>query len=106
MLESVYHWCFVSELRTRGLQVQTEKRIDLAYRGTKVPCDFRIDIIVEGSVVVEVKAVASVAPVHLAQVITYLKLTNCPVGLLINFNVPQLRHGVHRLVHPKLKPKM
>jgi GxxExxY protein len=70
------------------------------YRGVTVGKGFRIDVVVEDAVVVEVKAVQALSPVHLAQVITYLKLTGCRLGLLINFNVPLLRGGVRRLLHP------
>jgi GxxExxY protein len=79
---------------------ERERRIPLIYRGATVDAGFRVDLIVENSVLVEVKAVDSVAPVHRAQVITYLKLTGCKLGLLINFNVPLLHSGVHRLLHP------
>ncbi len=103
LFESVYARCFILELRANGLQVETEKRIPLFYRGVRVHRGFRIDLIVEGLVVVEVKAVAMLAPVHSAQLITYLKLTGCPVGLLVNFNVPLLTGGVRRLVNPSQK---
>jgi GxxExxY protein len=103
LFESVYARCFILELRATGLRVETEKRIPLVYRGVSVHKGFRIDLIVEDLVVVEVKAVSVLAPIHSAQVITYLKLTGCPVGLLINFDVPVLSSGVRRLIHPSQK---
>jgi GxxExxY protein len=103
LYESVYARCFILELRAAGLRVETEKRIPLVYRGIRVHKGFRIDLIVEDLVVIEVKAVSALAPIHSAQVITYLKLTGCPVGLLVNFNVPILTSGVRRLIHPSQK---
>jgi GxxExxY protein len=100
LLESVYQPCFVLELRANGLHVEVGRRIKLIYRGVKVSSGYKVDLIVEGSVLVEIKAVETLLPVHSAQVITYLKLTGCPVGLLINFNVPVLKAGVRRLYHP------
>ena len=101
LLESVYRQCLLIELRAAGLRLDAERYIRLTYRGIAIGTAFRVDVIVEDAVVVEVKAVAAVAPVHLAQVITYLKLTGCPIGLLINFNVPVLHKGVRRLLHPE-----
>jgi GxxExxY protein len=100
LLESVYHGCLIVELRLNGLRVETERRVPVQYRGFTVGDGFRIDCIVDDKILVEVKAVDRLAPVHSAQVITYLKLTGYPVGLLINFNVRLLKDGVRRLVHP------
>jgi GxxExxY protein len=100
LLESVYQGCLVVELRQLGLRVETERRIPLLYRGFTVGDGFKIDCIVDDKIIVEVKAVDRLAPVHSAQVITYLKLTGCPIGLLINFNVRLLKDGIRRLVHP------
>jgi len=105
LLESIYKTCLILELRARGLHVETERPLTVVYRGVPVDSHFRLDIIVNDAVVVEVKAVTSVAPVHHAQVITYLKLTGCAVGLLINFNVPVLAKGVRRVVRPDLYEK-
>jgi GxxExxY protein len=88
----------VIELRAAGLQVEVERQIPIVYRGITVAV-YKADLVVEGAVLVEGKAVESLAPVHSAQVITYLKLTGCPVGLLINFNVPVLKSGVRRLLN-------
>jgi len=97
LLESVYKACLVIELKARGLAVATECSLPLFYKGCQLEVGYRADMIVDKAVVVEVKAVDSLAPVHQAQVITYLKLTGCPVGLLFNFNVPVLRHGIRRV---------
>ena len=76
----------------------------LNYKEVKLDCSYRLDFIVRGLVIVEVKAVAALAPIHTAQVITYLKLTGCPVGLLINFNVPVLKQGIRRILRPRSAP--
>lgn len=105
LLESIYKTCLILELRARGLRVDTERPLALVYRGVPVDSHFRLDIVVDELVVVEVKALTQVAAVHHAQVITYLKLTGCPVGLLINFNVSVLTNGVRRVVRPDLYRK-
>lgn len=105
LLESIYRHCMVIEIRALGLQVETERRIGLTYRGQRVPNNFRLDLLVQDSVVVEVKAVDRIHPVHLAQVITYLKLAGHPVGLLLNFNATSLRAGLKRLQHPSVYVK-
>jgi iron complex transport system substrate-binding protein len=81
------------------------RRVSLSYKGERIGGDLKLDLMVEGRVIVEVKAVERFHPVHLAQVITYLKLTGCPVGLLMNFNTTSLRAGLKRLVHPDLYVK-
>jgi GxxExxY protein len=81
--------------------VQTECTVPVKYRDVPIG-HYRVDVIVEGLVVIEVKAVKSLEPVHQAQLITYLKLTGCPIGLLMNFNVPLLTNGVRRVSHPEL----
>jgi GxxExxY protein len=88
-----------------GLQVDTTRRIPLVYRGHDIGAHFCPDLIVEDTVIVELKAVESIAPVHKTQLITYLKLTGLPVGLLMNFNVDVLRNGIRRVVRPDLYKK-
>ena len=105
LLESIYQRCLVLELRAVSSRVETEKCVPVLYRGVVIESPFKLDLIVEGIVVVEVKAIQSFAPVHHAQLISYLKLTGCPVGLLINFNVTLLKHGIRRVVHPDLYKK-
>jgi GxxExxY protein len=95
----------VIELETANLVVETERTVSLAYRGQRVRRGLKIDLLVESCLVVEAKAVDLVHPVHLAQVITYPKLTGHPAGLLLNFNVTSLRNDLKRLVHPELYGK-
>mgnify|MGYP001024005898 CR=1 FL=1 len=98
LLESVYEECMAIELTERGLAYERQKSLPVVYRGRNVDVDLRLDFIVAGEVVVELKAVAGLVDVHKAQLLTYLKLTGLRVGLLINFNTPVLRDGVKRLV--------
>ena len=98
LLESAYHRCLAFELKLAGLRVASEVPLDLEYRGMSFGCGYRADLIVEGCLLVEVKAIQKLEPVHLAQVITYLKLAHLSAGLLLNFNVPRLRDGMRRIV--------
>lgn len=100
LLESVYTECLHRELRSHGLRAERERRVPIIYKGEQLDQILKIDLLVENRVVVEVKAVEKLAPVHEAQVITYLKLTGCPAGLLANFNSVLLRNGLRRLDHP------
>jgi len=102
LLESVYRDCLVIELTLAGLTVSVEHCVPIAYRGQRVRDDLRIDLLVDGRLIVEVKSVDRLHPVHQAQVITYLRLTGCPAGLLLNFNAPSLRAGLKRLDHPDI----
>jgi GxxExxY protein len=97
LMESVYERCFASELRLRGIAFEIHRPVPVIYKGRSLGRPLIVDFVVEDVVLVEIKAVAVTADVHVAQVITYLKLTGCPVGLLINFNVPHLRNGIRRL---------
>jgi GxxExxY protein len=101
LLESIYQECLLIELRAAGLLVECGRRVVLQYKGQKLTSFLKVDLIVENSVVVELKAVDQIHPIHKAQVITYLKLTGCPVGLLLDFNSTSLRQGMHRLDHPE-----
>jgi GxxExxY protein len=98
LLESTYLQCLQYELAERKLQFITQQAMPIVYKGITLTTRYRIDLIVEGTVVVEVKSVENLLPVHQAQVLTYLNLTGCPAGLLINFNVPRLVDGVKRLI--------
>ena len=100
LLESVYRECLALELNDRDLLVATEQRVPVAYKGRRIKSELKLDLLIEGSVLVELKSVDRLHRVHLAQVITYLKLTGCPAGLLMNFNVTSLRTGLRRLHHP------
>lgn len=98
LLESTYRRCLAIELTARGHLVRQEVGIPLRYRGETIQDAFRIDLLVDEKVVVELKAVDAVQPVHEAQLLTYLRLGGFPLGLLLNFNVPRMIDGVHRRV--------
>jgi GxxExxY protein len=99
LLHSAYLPCLTQELLTDGRKVEVEKPISLRYGDETVDCAFRVDLMVDDQVIVEVKCIEKFAPVHRAQMLTYLKLTGCPVGLLINFNVTVLKDGIRRVVN-------
>jgi len=98
LLESAYQKCLARELALRGLAFEQEKDLPVEYKGTLLDCGYRLDFLVAGKVVLELKAVDEIHPVHKAQLLTYLKLTGCQIGLLINFNVPLLKQGIQRMV--------
>ena len=100
LLESVYRECLIIELTQQGLRVDSELSLHLDYKGQRIGGGLRLDLLVNTSVVVELKAVESLHPVHSAQVITYLKLSGYPAGLLMNFNSTTLKAGLKRLNHP------
>ena len=102
LLESVYRECMIIELTHAQLSFEHERKIELNYKGIAINSRLRLDLIVEGIVVVELKAIECIHPIHLSQVITYLKLADCPAGLLLNFNVTSMRNGIRRLDHPDL----
>lgn len=98
LLESAYKTCLVYELKKKGFKVEVEKPIPLVYEEIKLDCGYRLDILVEDAVIVELKSVECFTEVHTAQVLTYLKLTNKHLGLLINFNTKSLKNGIKRLI--------
>jgi GxxExxY protein len=98
-LESAYHACLYYELVKSGLSVEKEKSLPLVYEEVKLDCGYRMDLVIERRIVVEVKSVDALPDIHLAQVLTYLKLSNNRFGLLINFNVLKLKDGVKRVVN-------
>ncbi len=98
LLESAYEACLAYELIRRRFKVERQKELPVKYRNVTLDCGYRIDLLVEGQVVVEVKAVEQWNPVHQAQVLSYLKLSGCRVGLIINFNVRMLKTGIKRFV--------
>jgi GxxExxY protein len=98
LLESIYEECLAVELELRKLKVARQLPVPLQYKGRRVGVDLKIDLLVENHVVVELKAVEKILPIHEAQILTYLRLTDKPIGLLINFNVPLLKDGVRRLI--------
>lgn len=99
LLESAYQGCLVHELRKRGLEVRSQVILPVVYDGVTIDVGYRIDLEVAGSVIVELKAVEKLLPLHQAQLLSYLKLSGMRVGLLINFNVLHLRDGITRLVN-------
>ena len=99
LLESVYHAVLARDLVRRGLHVETEKCISFDYDGMHFESGFRIDLLVERVVIVELKSVEQIAPVHSKQFLTYLRLLRLPVGLLINFGAPRLKDGVQRIIN-------
>lgn len=99
LLESVYQWCLFTELTSREISVRQEVSLPVIYRGQSTGKDFRIDLLVDNEVIIELKAVEIILPVHEAQLITYLKLADKRLGYLINFNVPILKQGFKRYVN-------
>jgi GxxExxY protein len=104
LLESAYEECVCYELSKLGIGFQRQIPLPIVYKGIRLNCGYRMDLIVEDSVVVEVKATEELLAVHSAQLLTYLKLSNKPIGLLINFNVPVLKNGLKRIVNRYAKP--
>jgi GxxExxY protein len=98
LLESVYQACLAKELSITGLVFEQQKPMPVEYKGLKLDCGYRLDFLVEQIVVVELKTVESLLPVHESQLLTYLKLSGCKTGLLLNFNVPVLKNGIKRMV--------
>jgi GxxExxY protein len=99
LLESAYKECLYYRLKKEGLSVEKEKPMPLFYNEIKLDCGYRIDVLVENKVVLEIKSVETLNEVHLAQTLTYMKLGNYKLGLLINFNVVLLKHGIKRIVN-------
>lgn len=99
LLESAYEACLAYELAGKDLKIERQKSLPITYRGIQLDCGYRIDLLVEEKVIVEIKAVERMEPIHEAQLLSYLKLSGCEVGLLINFNVKILKNGIRRLVN-------
>jgi len=98
LMESAYEQCLAHELGSRGLDVRAQVVLPLMYEGKQIASGYRIDLLVEGSVIVEVKSVDALSRVHEAQILTYLKLSGCRVGFLMNFNVALFKQGLRRFV--------
>lgn len=98
LLESSYEECLVFELNKAGLKVERQRPVPVVYKDIKLDCGYRLDILVENTVVVELKVVDAINPVHEAQILTYMKFANKNIGLLINFNVAVLKNGIKRFV--------
>lgn len=100
LIESIYEWCLLRELEIRQIKTETQRLVTIHYKGFAREEPLRFDVLVEGCVLVETKSVERLLPIHQAQLLSYMKLLDIPIGLLINFNVPRLTDGVIRLVHP------
>lgn len=103
LLESAYEGCLCHELELRRIPFQRQVALPVTYKGLTLDCGYRVDILVDGKVIVEAKSVESLIPIHQAQTLTYLRLAGWKVGLLINFNVPILKKGIRRLVSGNLE---
>jgi len=99
LLESVYEECLCYELAQAGIRFERQKSLPVSYKSVKLDCGYRLDLVVEGKLIVELKVVDELLPIHEAQVLTYLKIAGLPYGLLINFNVPVLKQGLKRIVN-------
>ena len=99
LLESAYEACLVYEITGHGLYVESQKPLSLIYKSVHLDCGYRLDLLVENTVIVEIKSVDTLLPIHTAQLLSYLKLSNLQVGLLINFNVEILKNGIRRIAN-------
>jgi GxxExxY protein len=104
LLESVYEECVARELDMRGLRFERQRPVPLEYKGVRLECGYRLDLVVEDAVVVEIKSVDKLASIHIAQLLTYLRLTSLPIALLVNFREAVLRHGLRRLTNTNTSP--
>jgi GxxExxY protein len=100
LIESIYEWCLTKELELRGLACATQEIVTIEYKGFMREEPLRFDMLVEGCVLLEVKAVERILPIHKAQLLSYMKLLNVPIGLLVNFHEMKLTDGVSRLILP------
>jgi len=98
LMESAYEECLCRELALRGIGVERQLPLPVEYKGVRLDCSYRLDLLVEQSVVVEIKSLSSIEPIHEAQLLTYLKLGGWKLGMLINFNVPALKDGIRRRI--------
>jgi GxxExxY protein len=99
LLESAYESCLVFELRKLGLRIEAQKPLPVIYKEVRLDCGYRLDLVVEDEIIVEIKAVEKLLPIHEAQLLSYLRLAHKNVGLLINFHVPVLKSGLKRIVN-------
>lgn len=99
LLESVYEECLAYELTLRNISFERQKPVPVMYKGKQIDCCFRLDLLISDSIVVELKTVGQILPVHQAQLMTYLKLTGCKLGLILNFNVEKMVKGIKRMVN-------
>ncbi len=99
LLESAYEHCLCRELAERGIPYRQQQALPVKYKGAVLDCGYRLDIVVDNKVIIELKSVNALEPIHEAQMLTYLKLLGCKLGLMINFNVPVLKRGIKRIVN-------
>lgn len=99
LLESAYEACLAFELVERGLEVERQKALPVVYRGINVDCGYRLDLLVEGKIILELKTVEKIVPIHEAQLLSYLKLSGCKLGFLVNFHSILLKDGIRRMVN-------
>ena len=99
LLESAYEECLFYELNKTGLEIQKQKALPLVYEEVKLDIGYRIDIIIENKLILEIKSVEALNDIHFTQLLTYLKLTNCKLGMLMNFNVALIKNGIRRVVN-------
>ena len=98
LLESTYETCLYHELIETNIQVERQKKLPIIYKGIKLDTDYRIDLLIDKRLIIELKSVEALQPVHSAQILTYMKLSNLKYGLLLNFNVPRLKNGIKRFI--------
>jgi GxxExxY protein len=98
LLESAYEECLYYELQQAGLKVEKQKALPVVYKEVKLDAGYRVDLLVENCIVIEIKSVEGFTDVHFAQILTYLKLSGCKLGLLVNFNVRHLKDGIKRMI--------
>ena len=99
LLEGAYEACLIHELRKRGLNVQSQVELPINYEDVTLDVGYRVDMLIEGKVILELKAVVKLLPVHEAQLLSYLKLSDCRLGFLLNFNVYKMKEGIRRMVN-------
>jgi len=99
LLESAYEKCLCHELKLRGLSFDNQKPLPLVYKGKKLDCGYQLDMVVEDVIILELKSCEKIEPIHKAQLLTYLKISDLKLGLLLNFNVPVMRDGIVRIVN-------
>lgn len=99
LLESAYETCLAYELAGRGVRFERQKPLPIQYKGVRLDCGYRLDLVVEKQIILEIKAVDQLAPLHEAQMLTYLRMSGCKVGLIMNFNVALFKDGLKRIVN-------
>jgi len=98
LLESAYEQCLAHELSATGLSIERQKELPVKYKDMELDCGYRLDLVIDNRLIIELKACEQILPIHKAQLLTYMKLSGIKTGLLVNFNVPLLKDGIHRLV--------